>query len=89
MRKTFNTPFSQFENLHKDNHFQVQMEVVFQAFQSPSTMLMIAHETGIERANICRYVATWEKQGLIHFVGLGVCTISKHRAGFYNTDKIS
>ena len=46
----------------KDKKFIGQMTKVFKAFYShPKTMLMVSIETGILRANICRYVAFWEK----------------------------
>ncbi len=71
----------------KDKHFQAQMKRVFAAFYiQPKTMLMVSIETGILRANICRYVAEWEKQNLICIVRKGICPISKHRAGFYTTN---
>jgi len=38
------------------------------------------------RANICRYVADWEKENRICIVRKGICPISKHRAGFYTTN---
>lgn len=88
MVKTLNTPSN---SLHKrqgkDKHFEVQMKRVFAAFKrKPSTMLMVSIETGILRANICRYVAKWQKQGSIHLIKQGLCKVSKHRAGYYTTD---
>ena len=88
MVKTLNTPSN---SLHKrqgkDKHFDVQMKRVFAAFKhKPSTMLMVSIETGILRANICRYVAEWQKQGSIHLLKQGLCKVSKHRAGYYTTD---
>lgn len=88
MVKTLNTPSN---SLHKrqgeDKHFEVQMKRVFAAFKrKPSTMLMVSIETGILRANICRYVAKWQKQGSIHLLKQGLCKVSKHRAGYYTTD---
>ena len=88
MVKTLNTPSN---SLHKrqgkDKHFEVQMKPVFAAFKrKPSTMLMVSIETGILRANICRYVAEWQKQGSIHLLKQGLCKVSKHRAGYYTTD---
>jgi hypothetical protein len=72
----------------KDNHFIAQMDKVFKAFQEqPATMLMVSIKTGILRANICRYVAYWEKQGLIAEVEKDLCKISKFPAGYYTTDK--
>jgi hypothetical protein len=88
MVKTLNTPSN---SLHKrqgkDKHFEVQMKRVFAAFKrKPSTMLMVSIETGILRANICRYVSEWQKQGRIHLFKQGLCKVSKHRAGYYTTD---
>jgi hypothetical protein len=88
MVKTLNTPSN---SLHKrqgkDKHFEVQMKRVFAAFKrKPSTMLMVSIETGILRANICRYVAEWQKSNSIHLLKQGLCKVSKHRAGYYTTD---
>lgn len=71
----------------KDKHFQTQMETVFAAFRSkPQTMLMVEIKTGIFRANICRYVAKWQKSNSIHLLRQGLCKVSKHGAGYYTTD---
>ena len=88
MVKTLNTPSN---SLHKKQgkykHFEVQMKRVFAAFKrKPSTMLMVSIETGILRANICRYVAKWQKSNSIHLLKQGLCKVSKHRAGYYSTD---
>lgn len=74
-------------NKSKDNHFKAQMERVYLSFhKQPKTMLMVSVETGILRANICRYVAKWQKQKCIEVARKGICPISKHRAGFYATN---
>lgn len=78
-------------DLHKgqgeDKHFEAQMKIVFAAFkQKPATMLMVSVETGILRANICRYVAAWQKQGSIQLLKHRLCKVSKHRAGYYTAD---
>ena len=71
----------------KDKHFQGQTQRVFAAlYRQPKTMLMVSIETGILRANLCRYVAEWEKENRICIVRKGICPISKHRAGFYTTN---
>jgi len=71
----------------KDKHFQSQIRRVFAAFyKQPKTMLMVSVETGILRANVCRYVAELQKQNRISIVRKGICPISKHRAGFYTTN---
>lgn len=65
----------------KDNHFETQMKRVFEAFKrKPSTMLMVSFETGILRANLCRYIAKWRKENRICIVRKGICPITKHRA---------
>lgn len=84
-----NTPNSPEISLHrrqyKDKHFQAQFKRVFRAFQQPKTMLMVSIETGILRANICRFVAELKEQKRIVLVKTGICKISKHRAGYYCT----
>src|SRR5574344_398654 len=62
----------------KDSHFQAQTRRAYKAFYSkPKTMLMVSIETGILRANLCRYVAKWKKQNTIEIIGFGICPISK------------
>jgi len=85
MNNTLNTPTSKIQG--KDKPFEAQMKQVFAAFKrKPSTMLMVAIETGIFRANICRYVAKWRKSTSIHLLKQGFCEVSKCRAGYYTTD---
>lgn len=85
MKKHNNNPFHARKD--KSTNFQVQMKTVFAAlYRQPKTMLMVSIETDILRANICRYVAEWEKQNCIGMVRKGICPISKHRAGFYTTN---
>ncbi len=52
---------------------------------NPKTMLQVSIETGIRRANICRYVAKMRKQDIIYLDRKGLCPISKCRAGFYQS----
>ena len=71
----------------KSTHFQAQKQKVFAAlYRQPKTMLMVSIETGILRANICRYVAELEKQDRIRLVRKSICPITKHRAGYYTTN---
>ena len=70
----------------KDSDFLAQLRMVYAAFaEQPSTMLQVSIQFGILSANICRYVAEWEREGKIHLVRKGICPISKHQAGFYIT----
>jgi hypothetical protein len=88
MANTSNTPGKSLDSRYcKDKQFEGQMIKVFEAFKrNPSTMLMVSIETGVFRANICRYVAGWKRQGSIFNLKDGICKISKHRAAYYTTD---
>ena len=71
---------------NKDKIFAGQMKRVYKSFsERPKTMLQVATETNILRANLCRYIAKWKKQNKIELVKFGICPITKHRAGFYYT----
>lgn len=71
----------------KDTDYQGQTERVFAVFAvKPSTMLMVSKETGIERANICRFISLWQKQNRVWLLRFNLCQISKHKAGYYTTD---
>lgn len=60
------------------------------AFNEPcemgKTMLMVARETGVERASICRRVAELRDSGLIWECGKHICKVSKFRAMYYTTN---
>ena len=72
----------------KYNDFTGQTKRVYKSFsERPKTMLQVATETNILRANLCRYIAKWKKQNSIELVKFGICPITKHRAGFYYTGK--
>lgn len=77
-----------FEGKHnKDKALSNQFKVIHKSFyNAPKTMLMASKETGILRANICRYVATLRESDKIAEVKKGLCKISKHKAGFLTTD---
>jgi hypothetical protein len=71
----------------KDTHFLNQYQIVYKAFKChPKTMLQVSIETGILRANICRYVADMKDNGLIQIIYKSLCPITHFRAGFYSTD---
>ena len=72
----------------KFTNYTDQFQRVRRAFSFvPKTMLQVSIETGILRANICRYVARMKKQESIFLDRKGICPISKHRAGFYTTSQ--
>lgn len=88
MKRNHNSSPKVFSNKQDEStHFQGQMKKVFAAFyKQPKTMLTVSIETGILRANICRYVAKWRKRNCIRVEKYGICPISKHRAGYYTTN---
>lgn len=86
MRTNKKRPQSATLELVKDKHFEAQKETVYLAFSHPKTMLQVSVETGILRANICRYVRQLEDENKISLLYKGICPISKHKAGFYQND---
>lgn len=71
----------------KDSKYLIQSRKVFKAFRErPKTMLMVSVETGVLRANICRYVAEFRKLDSIEVERKSTCEISNHRANFYTTN---
>jgi hypothetical protein len=66
----------------------IQLQVVKKAFEKGSfTMLEIDRITGIERANICRYVKILKSSKEIVKVKQVRCPITRHWAFQYTTDK--
>jgi hypothetical protein len=64
-----------------------QLQIVDESFLlRPSTRLMIARATGIDRGNICYYVGMLREAGRITVVKHGLCLISKHQAEYLTTD---
>ena len=56
-------------------------------YERPKTMLMIAKETEIRRANVCRYVAELRQYDNIFLVKKGICEVSKYPGvGHYTTN---
>lgn len=80
------TPFVDFTC--KDKDFCTQYQIVYQSFaEKPKTMLDVFLETGILRANICRYVADMECKGLIQMLYKMDDAHTRCKAGYYTTDK--
>ena len=88
MDKTQNSPINfSHKRQGKDTHSSTQKKQVFAAFyKHPKTMLMVSIETNILRANICRYVSEFRNNDSIRFIKVGICPISKHRAGYFSTN---
>ena len=76
------------ETHHKGNDFASQYKIVYQSFlEQPKTMLQVSVETGILRANICRYVDDMRDKNLAQEIRKGHCPFTHFVAGFYSTDK--
>ncbi|MEG1867270.1 MAG: hypothetical protein RR331_10440 [Bacteroides sp.] len=72
----------------KDSEFQSQYQIVYLSFsERPKTMLDVSLETGILRANICRYVADMEDKGLIQVLYRIYDKHTKFTAGYYTANK--
>lgn len=63
-----------------------KQRVYLSLLERPKTMLEVSIETGILRANICRYVGKMRKIGQVAVARHGLCPVSKFRAGFLTTD---
>ena len=75
-------------NYDKDTNILHQGQIVYRSFlKKPKTMLSVAMETGIFRANICRYVAEMEEKGLIQMIYRAKDPITQCVAGYYTTNK--
>ena len=68
------------------NYFQFQQtQIAF--FSQPVTMMQAAKSVGIDRANVCRYVATLRKEGAIWLIRKGICPVTRWTGvGFYSTN---
>ena len=72
----------------KSNKFWTQYQIVYRSFKEhPKTMLDVSLQTGILRANICRYVADMEEKGLIQLLYKSEDEHTKTKAGYYTTNK--
>ncbi len=68
------------------DRFSIQLEAVAVAFsKQPKTMLQVAIETGILRANICRHVETLRKANRIDMIYKGLCPITGYPAQYFQT----
>lgn len=75
------------ERQDKDRDFLFQRQRVYQSFRErPKTMLQVSQETGIYRANICRYIHRMKAEGTKYRLPRGLCPISKNKAIFWTTN---
>lgn len=75
------------ESQIKDTKFRAQFQIVFNGFlKSPCTMKELSVITGIDRANICRYVRILRLACKIAIYKKVYCSITKHKANSYTTN---
>ena len=87
MNNHYNTPSVSLNGNNKDTKINQLQKVYSTLFVRPMTMLEVAQLTGIERANVCRYVAELRKQNSVEVVRFGICPITKHsRVQFLTTN---
>ena len=60
-----------------------QTQIAF--FAQPQTMMQIARQVGIDRANVCWYVRELRKVGAIWLIRKGTCPITGHNKVQYLT----
>ena len=76
-------------NRHEDTKFLRQKKRVFKAFfGAPKSMLQVAIETDILRANVCWYISDFLKTKSIERVRTGFCPITKKKVGLYSTNPL-
>ena len=73
-----NAPSVSVYGTHKDTQINQLQKVYSTLFVRPMTRLEVAQLTGIERANVCRYVAELRKQNSVEVVRFGICPITKY-----------
>lgn len=70
----------------KNKKYLAQIARMEQEFFTPMSMMMLAVKTGIDRANICRYVAMFRKAKRIAVCKRSICAITKEVVNFYTTN---
>lgn len=74
--------------MKSNDEMRTQYEVIYHVFKErPMTMLDASFETGILRANICRYVKSMKEKGLIQILFKAHDRRTKCLARYYTTDK--
>lgn len=84
MNKTTKGAFAPNQNTTKNSYTFRQRQTVLKYFREhTTTMYKCEKDTGVSRPNICRYIARFEKNGLITRLGKAVCPISGQMAYYF------
>lgn len=86
MTKIHNPFFNQPPSEQDVERWKSQAAKIFEAFSEPRTMRQVARITNIERANVCRRVDDFRKQGLIQVVRVDVDPESHFKAQYFSTN---
>ncbi len=71
----------------KDKHLDQLKQTQLAFFPEPKTMMQVAREVGIDRANVCWYERDLRRAGAIWLVRIGRCPITHHpRVKFFTTN---
>jgi len=71
----------------KDTHYNQLCKTKSAFFDKPRTMMAVAKQVGIDRANVCWYVRDLRKHDAIWLVRKGTCPITKwDDVGYYSTN---
>jgi hypothetical protein len=82
-------PVISLESRNKDTKLYQLQQTQLAFFSQPKTMMQVAKQVGVDRANTCRYVATMRKVGAIWLVRKGICPVTRWPGvGFYTTNPI-
>jgi hypothetical protein len=76
-------------NYDGETKYQAQFHKVYHEWQrEPATMKEIEIRTGVDRANVCRYVAVLRKARLIAELTKRKCSITKKTATEFSTNQM-
>lgn len=86
MTKIHNPFFNQPPSAYDVERWKSQATRILEAFSKPRTMRQVARITNIERANVCRRVDDFRKQGLLKLVKVGVDPDSHFQAQYFSSN---
>jgi len=87
MKNNHIQPLITFDVQSKGNKYYTQYLRTYKVFyQNPCTMKELEIKTGIDRANICRYVGKMRKLDIISVYKKAYCSITKRLVNQYTTN---
>ena len=87
MQNNNNQSFLSLKHQCEDSNFEGQLQRTIKGFMnSPCTMKELSVVTGIDRANLCRYVRHLRLKGEIVVYKKVYCSITRHRANAHTTN---